>query len=459
MSTRLKTIVPPQPGSVAETDLSLSFLADLVIKAIYTHSVLTGQEIAVSLKLPFANVIDKTLEHLRRGRFIDIKGSDGLAESSRQYIVTRLGGAHVHELMEQSRYVGPAPVSLDAYCKMVEAQTQARQVVSAAMLENALSHLVLSETVTNQLGAAVNGGKSVFLFGNTGNGKTSIGLSLGTLLPGALWIPYAIHVQGQVIQIFDTLRHRVITPNLPREETTAGKKSMLTRLAHPPAYNDDTELGILAAQRHDERWVLIRRPLIVGGGEMTLRNLDLIYDAQEKYYQAPQQLKANGGVFLLDDLGRQPVSPREILNRWIVPLEKRVDYLKLATGHRFQVPFDVFVIFATNLNPADLVDESFLRRIRSKIKVADPTWDQFREIFKREVGKRQIAFSESSFQYLVSEYYLKPNRAPRGAHPRDLIDALVDIAQYRHTPPAMSQKLIDAACTSYFINEPLETTA
>ncbi len=265
-------------------------------------------------------------------------------------------------------------------------------------------------------------------------------------------------MQGQVIKVFDPLRHRLVTLQPAQDLAPTNQKSLLNRIDRAPAAYDDVVSASLMGQRHDERWVLVRRPLIVGGGELTLQNLDLILDDNLKAYEAPQQLKANGGVFLLDDLGRQTVSPREILNRWIVPLEKRVDYLRLMTGHKFPVPFDVFVIFATNLNPADLIDESFLRRIRSKIHVTDPTWDQFREIFQREAGKRQITYSEASFQHLVAEYYLKPKREPRGSHPRDILDALVDIARFRHTTPSMSEKLVDAAGELYFLREPPETT-
>ncbi|MBI5301831.1 MAG: ATP-binding protein [Chloroflexi bacterium] len=457
MSSVLPKSIPPPPRSIAETDLSLEFLCDLVIKTIHTHSVLTGQEVADSLKLPFPNIIEKVLDHLRHGRLLDVKGSEGLAESSRQYVVARLGSARVRELMDLSQYVGPAPVSLDAYVKMVNTQARARKEITTAALRTALAQLVLSDTLIEQLGPAVNAVKSVFLFGNTGNGKTSIGLNLGTLLPGTIWVPYTLNVQGQIVKIFDPLRHRVVSSTL-RDDALPSQKSLLSRLDRAHAEGEDAVPIILAGQRYDERWVLIRRPLIVGGGEMTLQNLDLIFDPQLKYYEAPQQLKANGGVFLLDDLGRQSVSPREILNRWIVPLEKRVDYLKLRTGHKFQVPFEVLVIFATNLNPADLIDESFLRRIRSKIHVADPTWDQFREIFKREADKRQIPYSEDVFQHLVMEYYLKPKRTPRGAHPRDLLDALVDIARFRQVAPTMSNTLIDAACESYLLKEPQETT-
>jgi len=243
-------------------------------------------------------------------------------------------------------------------------------------------------------------------------------------------IPYAVSVDGHVVRIFDALHHHIVPER---------------------AEGDETSPGLRKGERYDRRWALIHRPMIAVGGELTLQNLDLVFDPTMKYYEAPYQMKANGGVFLVDDFGRQQMLPRDLLNRWIVPLEKRVDYMTLVTGHKIDVPFDAMIIFSTNLNPEQLVDEAFLRRIRYKIHVPDPTWEEYREIFVRVAAKNGVPYSEEGLRYLVMENYIKVKRRPRAVHPRDILDELIDIAHYRGVPPAMSQELLDLACQTYFL--------
>jgi hypothetical protein len=245
-------------------------------------------------------------------------------------------------------------------------------------------------------------------------------------------------VDGHIIKVFDGLHHQVLPEKGDDDKTTP---------------------GIRKGERYDKRWVLIRRPLIAVGGELLLEHLDLVYDATAKFYEAPFQMKANGGAFLIDDFGRQQSRPRDLLNRWIVPLEKRTDYLTLATGRKIDVPFDALILFATNLNPEELVDEAFLRRIRYKIYVGDPSWEEFREIFIRVAAKNSVPYSEEGLRYLVMEHYIKPKRKPRAVHPRDIIDELIDIAHYRGVPPSMSKELIDAACQAYFIKSQTTRTS
>jgi len=444
--------LPPQPNSVTETGLSSNLIADLTLKTIYVRGFLLGRDIADALKLPLANVMDKVLEYLRRDRLVEVQGAAGIGEGTYQYAITNSGQLRARELMDRNQYVGPAPVSLAAYTDWVNAQSFTGQMIAKEKLRRALAHLVLSDVIVDEIGPAINSGRPLFLYGNTGNGKTSIGLAIGNMLPGAIWIPYAINVEGEIIKLFDTGRHRLLDKK-PSEDRPVVRKGLLNYLTTGNTNEVEEAPVFKGDERHDERWVLVHRPLIVGGGELTLKSLDLVFDPERRYYEAPQQMKANGGVFLLDDLGRQQASPRAILNRWTVPLEKRVDYMTLAIGHKFQVPFDAFVVFATNLNPADLADEAFLRRIRNKIHVTDPTWEQFGEIFRREAVLRKIPFSETGYQYLVNQYYLKTKREPRGVHPRDILDALVDIARSREIPPTLSNELIDLACQSYFIQK------
>jgi predicted ATPase with chaperone activity len=430
METLYLRNLPPEPRSVEETGLSLAFLADLALKTMYTRGFMMGHEIADSMKLPFANIVDRVLDYLRREHLTEVKGSSGFGESSYQYMISDEGRARARELMEQNQYASAAPVRLEAYTRMATAQSATGLTVSQDALKRTLAHLVIAQNVLDQLGPAINSGKSIFLFGNAGNGKTAISEAIGTLLPGAIFIPYGINVDGHVIRVFDALHHQIVLER---------------------ADGDDSAPGLRKGERYDRRWVLIRRPMIAVGGELLLENLDLVFDTTMKYYEAPYQMKANGGMFLIDDFGRQQVRPRELLNRWIVPLEKRVDYLTLATGRKIDVPFDAMIVFATNLNPDELVDEAFLRRIRYKIHIPDPTWEEYREIFIRAAAKAGVPYSEDGLRYIVMEYYIKAKRKPRAVHPRDIFDELVDIAHFRGVPPALSKELIGLACQAYFL--------
>lgn len=423
--------LPPEPRSVEETGQNPAHLADLVLKVMYTRGFLMGHEIADAVKLPFANIVDRSLDYLRREHLTEVRGSSGFGESSYQYVISEEGRARARELMDQNQYTGPAPVTLDMYTRAVQSQSLCGGVITRERMLACLSHLVLPEPLLNALGPAVNSGKSVFIFGNPGNGKTAIAEAIGNMMPGEIFIPYAVNVDGHLIKVFDSLHHRAV-----------------------PGTENGKELpGMKPGERYDRRWVLVHRPMIAVGGELMLENLDLVFDQTMRFYEAPYQMKANGGVLLVDDFGRQTARPRDLLNRWIVPLEKRVDYLTLVTGRKIDVPFDSLIIFATNLNPEELVDEAFLRRIRYKINVPDPTWDDFREIFKQVTANRNVVYSEDMLRYIVSEYFIKTKRKPRAVHPRDIIEELVDIARFRNISPVMSKELIDLACQAYFLRE------
>jgi SpoVK/Ycf46/Vps4 family AAA+-type ATPase len=282
-----------------------------------------------------------------------------------------------------------------------------------------------------RLGPALNSGTSIFLYGPPGDGKTSIAKAFGNLvLSQTMYIPYALYLDGQVVKLYDSVNHQ---------------------LAPDPEPNPGTG-GLRTNARHDPRWIKIRRPFIMVGGELTLEGLDLVFDDTNKYYEAPFQVKANGGILLIDDFGRQQVRPRDLLNRWIVPLENRVDYLTLHTGRKIEVPFDVLVVFSTNLPPRDLVDEAFLRRLRHKIEIGDPSFEEYREIFEHVTQQKGIPYNEQGLAYLLQEYYIKRNRKLRASHPRDLCDQLLDIARYLSVSPQMSTEMIDRAAMAYFVD-------
>ncbi len=416
--------IPPLPRTVQETGLSMGFLTDLALKIMYFEGNLSGLDLAERMSLPYPGVVEQVVEFLKREKLCEVKGAGTggtFSQASYQYAIAEKGRAMAREALERSNYAGAAPVPLDTYNKAIRAQPLSQVAVHPRTVRQSLSHLVINETTFGQLGPAVNSGKSIFLFGPPGNGKTAIAESIGRMLFNtAVYIPYAVEIAGQVIKVFDYVNH------IPVTQLDGGKAV-------------------------DPRWVLIRRPLIVTGGELTLETLDLVYDETNKFYEAPFQMKANGGMLLIDDFGRQQVRPRDLLNRWIVPLEKRVDFLTLHTGRKIEVPFDVLIVFSTNLAPRDLVDEAFLRRIRHKIEIKNPTFEEFREIFQRVCTDKGIPFSEEGLRYLLQEYYIKPRRPLRSCHPRDLADQVLDIARYMNVQPALTRDLIDRACTAYFV--------
>lgn len=408
-----------EPGAIEQTGLDLSFIADLALKTMYYNTNLTGQAISDTMCLPYYNIVERALSQLKREECVEVGGSLGIGDMAYQYQVTPKGAARAHDLLERNSYIGPAPVTLDSFREMVKVQSIKSTRVTPADVRRATSDLVFGDSILDSIGQAVNTGGSIFLFGDPGNGKTALAERITELLGGHVLIPHAILVDGMIIKVFDLHNHQPIP-------------------------------GTHGKGEPDRRWVPCKRPTVMVGGELTLANLDLVYDPISKVYEAPLQMKALNGMFMIDDFGRQQVRPSELLNRWIVPLEKRVDYLTLHTGKKIEIPFDELIVFSTNLAPKDLVDEAFLRRIQSKVHIENPTLDQFREIFRRQCELFSIPFDQQSLVHLLREHYVKPKRELRSCHPRDILRTLVGIARYLGVAPVLSTDLIDRACTTYF---------
>ncbi|RMH02424.1 MAG: ATP-binding protein [Chloroflexi bacterium] len=431
VQSQTRNWVPAPVRGVEDTGLPESFLQELALKIMYFRGQMTGHDIAKAMHLPFSTVVGPMLDTLKREQMCEVKGAGGLGAASYQYIITGKGAARARELLERSTYAGPTPVPWEDYVQAMKTQGTKRLRVTPKIMKEALKHLVLEESVFSKIGPAVNSGKSIFLYGPPGNGKTTIAESIGRMiLRNDIYIPYAVEVDGQIIKIYDEINHEAV-----------------------PAEGNNGGTGALGSgNRPDARWIRIRRPVIMVGGELTLEGLELQYDPVNKYYEAPFQMKANGGMFLIDDFGRQQVRPRDLLNRWIVPMEKHVDFLALHTGRKIEVPFNVLIVFSTNLPPRDLVDEAFLRRIRHKIEVTSPSFEGYREIFRRMCKMKGVPYDEQAVRYLLQEYYVKRNQKLRANHPRDLLDQLLDIAAYFGVEPRLTKELIDRAAESYFVD-------
>jgi len=411
----IETMGPPVLEELREADVPESFLCDLALKHVAQMPEPTTRGVAEETKLPRA-LVEEVLVHLTREKLIEVKGQ--IAVGATRYSILERGWERMSRVRQLCGYVGPAPVSLRDYAHMMRLQAVPSRPASLDTVRAAFRDLVLPDSLLQTMGCVINSRRSLFLTGPPGTGKTAVAERINSGLPGYIWVPYAVEVDGQIIRVFDTHNHRPA----PAE-------------ALPSDY--------------DRRWVLVERPLVIVGGELTLEDADLQWSEAARFYEAPFQMKSNGGTLVIDDFGRQRVAPHDLLNRWIVPLEKRVDYLTLHTGKKIEVPFEQLVVFSTNLAEKDLVDEAFLRRMGYRARVEPPTPSAYVEIFRRAAHARGLRVEQSSLDHLLNNYTLE-HRQMKSCEPRDLLDRVTDICLFEGRPPALSTRVIDAAWRNYF---------
>ena len=404
------------PQTMRDLGIRRGLVEDLALKILYLLGELSLVELADQIHLSYP-IIEEVFGRLRKEQLCEVKGMRG---SVHRISTTSQGKTRALELLSLCQYSGPAPVSLEEYVRRVREQSILDVEIHQAHVERAFKHMVLRPETLTQIGTALISGRSIFLHGPTGTGKTAIAVTLPTIYHDHVWLPYAVEVDGQIITVFDAHVHK---------------------LSEGPASNET-----------DARWVRCRRPRIVVGGELTIEMLDLQFNPLTKFYTAPVQMKANNGVFIVDDFGRERIRPEELLNRWVVPLDRRIDFLTLAGGKKFEIPFDLFVIFATNLDPLKLADEAFLRRIQTKVKMSDVTPQEFQEIFRRVCAEAGLAYDPVSVEDLIA--VLEGKRQPlRPCYPRDIVQHVMWTARYEGRPPHLDLQSIAQACRNYFVSD------
>lgn len=419
------------PLTAEELDIPSTVVMDLVLRILFNEGEVSVRRFAEITRLD-VRLLDDLLEKLKHDQLAEVVSAGSMGRYTYTYALTDAGRARARDALERSQYVGPAPIPIEKYSRMMALQTGRKLQITPGHVQEALEDLVLPPGFHRRIGPAINAGTSLFLYGPPGNGKTTIAQNIAELIAGAdpIWIPYAVTTGGYIISIYDPMIFERVPIN----------KSDLKRFR------------VDAQSEVDLRWGLFERPTVMVGGELTMDALELRFDPIAKFYEAPLQFKANGGMFLIDDFGRQLISPAELLNRWIVPLESGFDFLRLQTGQTIQVPFRQLIVFATNLDPHDLVDDAFLRRIQMKVEVGSPDERGFFQIFATMAQRLNIPLDKDSFLYLLQHWYRDPGRELQSVHPRDILSIAQAMCEYEGIPVQLTPNLIDEACRAYFVD-------
>jgi len=412
------TFVPREPSDLAAAGITSAEATALVLKVLLKYGAATGSAVATQIGLPF-QMVSKLLAEMKVAQRIVYKNTAGVTDYCCE--LTSQGVEHARRYYEQTSYCGTAPVALDDYIASVRAQSIGDQRPTLIDLQRAMGDLVVSPKVVARLAQAVRAGRGLFLHGAPGNGKTSMAERIAQVFGQQLWIPYAVSIDGEIVKLYDPCCHE----ELPRDAAAGGEKV-------------------------DARWVCIRRPTVWAGGELTMDRLEVTINRQTGVCEAPLQMKSNCGTLVIDDFGRQRMDVRDLLNRWIVPLEKRFDIINLPSGQTIRMPFDQLIVFSTNLEPKSLVDEAFLRRIPYKIEVQDPTEEEFCELFRRAAVTIGIPPDSEAVRYLLDRHYRPTARPLRGCHPRDLVQQVQHYCEVHCAVPKLTQEALDVAVENYF---------
>jgi len=415
------------PESVADSGLTETFLEQLILKTLYFRGETLGRDLSITLGLKFS-VIEGILDYLKRHHLVAVRRSLGIGPVSAVLAPTEAGQHRAREFLEGNQYVGRAPVPLSQYARMVQAQKLPESWLTLEALRHAFRHMVINDDILTQVGPAVNGGKSFLIYGPPGNGKTYLAEALFGIETAPIFVPYAIECQGHIIQMYDPIYH------------------------HPDAEAEESSIALTYEPLYDMRWFRCKRPFIVSGGELALETLDLSYNKDAKFYEAPLQLKANNGIYMIDDFGRQKATPAEVLNRWIVPMERRVDYLTFQSGGKMTVPFEAFLIFSTNLKPHQLGDEAFLRRIQYKMLLRNPGEEEFTLIFRRFAESCGLHADSGLLEGFLEKHYRGSGKKRRRCHPRDVLTHAVDLMRFERRPMELTEEILNRAFESTFVN-------